>query len=717
MKSSISMEDIKRILQPQSVAIIGASENPTKLGSIILNNLIRGGFKGKIYPVNPNYPTISGMKAYKKVSDINGSVEVVCIVIPAEYVLDAVKDCAKKKVKGLVIISAGFREIGPEGDLLEKQIKIIAYKNKMRILGPNCLGYISRLNNTNVSFAAANPLKGNIAFMSQSGAFCTALLDMSIPKNLGFSHFISLGNKADINELNLMEHFLEDDSVKVISAYLEDIYDGSELVKTYQLSKNPKPFIILKAGQTEASKAAIASHTGSIAGSIQTFKTGITQAGIIEAENTRELFNLMMIFSWSKKLNGKRIAIITNAGGPGIIATDTITQSGLEMAQISENSKSLMRKALPAESSVKNPVDVIGDALADRFKIPLEILATDENVDAIVVLLTPQLITQIEDTAKLIISASQLYQKPIIPIFIGEKYVSPALQRFYDNKIPAFTEITDAIYCLKHLYDFTQYKESKKIKVIEKTWQTLEYESTGKYSKEINRLIKDKVKVLPDTLIVKLAEEVNLQLPRQLLTNKLSDLLTFSDGKYPVVLKVANEIVSHKTEIKGIYLNIDDPNELISAYQNLSSDIEKQFKVKNPNMIIQEQLKGKAEFFIGANRDGNSKIYTKEEKGFGHLLVFGHGGIYTEIYKDFGYVLTPANRIEIEKALKTTKIYQIISGARGQACLNIDKLIRQIEAVQKLTILYPQIISLDINPLMLTEKDAVAVDVKIYLGS
>ncbi len=705
---------MKDFFYPKSIAIIGASENPEKLGSMILNNVLNGGFEGEVYPINRKSKEIAGLKVYKKVSEIPGKVDLACFVIPASQVLNTMRDCVKKKVKGVVIISAGFKETGKEGKILEGKVLAIAKKHKIRLLGPNCLGFINNFNKTNLSFAANKPLKGDIAFFSQSGAFCTAILDMSIPQNLGFSYFVSVGNKADINEIDLFNSFLEDSKVKVISAYLEDLVDGSKLIQNYEQSRSKKPIIILKAGQTDESKQAIESHTGSIAGSIEMFKTAVKQAGIIEAYNTRQLFNYMMMFSWSKPLLGKKVAIVTNAGGPGIIATDAIIRNGFEMSNISEKVQSTLKKFLPPESSVKNPIDVVGDATAERYRYPIELLAQSSEVDAIIVLLTPQLVTQVEETTKLILSAVKLYKKPIIPVFLGKKYIASGLQRFYDNKIPAFTEIDDAVFSLKALKDYHEHVKSYSVEDTKKKWGKLNLKKEGNFSKEIKKFTKSEVQTVPDKLAEEIATEIGFTLPKQIISKNFEEILKFAEKNYPIVLKVGNEVLAHKTDFKGIYLGISDQKELEKSHKKLEKDVYKLLKLDKFTMVAQEQLSPEVEFFIGAQRDGNAEVYDPEIPGFGHLIVFGQGGIYTEIHEDFGYVLVPASKNDIRKSLSKTRIYQILKGARGQKPLNVEKIINQIYLVQKLTLLYPEIVSLDINPLIVTKEDAVAVDIKMF---
>lgn len=702
--------------KPKSIAVVGASQDSKKLGNVILKNILNGRFEGKVFPVNPKSSEILGLKVHKKVSDIKEKVDIVCIVVPSEFVLDVVKDCTKKNIKGIVVISAGFGEVNEEGRLLEHKIKVVAKKHRIRILGPNCLGFINKHENLNLSFAADKPLKGDIAFFSQSGAFCTAMLDMSIPKNLGFSHFISVGNKADINELDLVNYFLKDTKVKVISAYLEDIVDGSLLIQNYEEAKNKKPFIILKAGQTQEAKIAIESHTGAIAGSIDMFKTGIKQAGIIEAHNTRQLFNYMMTFSWSKPMLGDRIAIVTNAGGPGIVTTDSIVRSGLKIAKLSKNIQKKVKKFLPPESSSKNPIDIIGDANALRYQYPIDVLAKSDEVDAIIVLLTPQLVTQVEETAKIILNATQMYEKPVIPIFLGGKQTNAGVQIFFDNYIPVFTEIDDAIDSLKELSQYSVRVQEHCKKQTSNKWKKISTKKRGIHQKEIRSFTKKIPRVLPDEITEKISKEIGFSLPKQIITKKFSKAIEFAKNKYPVVLKVGNEVIVHKTDLKGIYLNIQNEEELKRNYEELSKNISKNLKLKSFTIVLQEQLTPKVEFFIGANRDGDKDVYKPDIPGFGHLIVFGKGGIYTEVFEDFSYVLVPTGKEDIQKNLEKTKVFQILDGARGQKPLNVKKVVEHIKKVEQLTLLYPEIISLDINPLIVTENDVIAVDIKVFVG-
>ncbi len=699
------------LFNPKSVAVVGVSSDPTKLGSVVFTNMISAGYSGKLFPVNPKYTDIFKHKCYAKVSDIPEDVDVVCIVVPPKFVNDVLEDAGKKKVQGAVIITAGFGETGEEGKKLEEQILDTAAKYNIRILGPNCLGSMDTKNKVNLSFAATNAIEGNIAFLSQSGAFCTAMLDMSLDSNLGFSHLVSIGNKSDLNENDFVTEWLADDNVSVIGAYLEDVHSGHDLAKIYNESKTKKPLVIFKPGESEESQLAIASHTGSLAGSIEVFETAMQQSGITVAKDIDSMFNYLQGFAWSKLPKGKRVGLLTNAGGPGIIATDFIIKNNFELNVLSDDIQKQLKENLPENSNIHNPVDVIGDADSERYKSALEIMVQDENLDAIIVILTPQLVTEVEETAKIVINNFKVSDKPIIPVFLGGRYVSYALKRFYDNKVPAYKDISSAIETLAALYNYSAHlKNNEESRRSVKISNLL---GKGKYRSEIQSLVTDSDKALDENLVAKLAEEVGIVIPKQKLTEHSEEAVAFAQDLYPVVIKAPTGAIVHKTDQKALYLNINSNYDLVESYIKLYSLVSLQSK--HPKILVQEQLKADEEIFVGVKRDGSSKVYDSSEGGFGHLIAFGKGGIYTEVYKDIVYSLVPASIDEIFKKLKSTKVYKIIEGARGKDKLAEDKLLDTIESVQKLVLLYPEISSMDINPLMLTKDKAVSVDIKIFI--
>jgi acetyltransferase len=701
------MEVINSFFDAKSVAVVGVSEDPGKLGSIVFNNMLDAGYKGKLYPINPKHEELYWHKCYANVSDIPEHVDLVVIVVPTKFVKDVIDDCGKKAVKAVIIITAGFKEIGGEGAKLEEEIMGIAKRYDMRIIGPNCLGIIVPDKGINASFAASTPKSGNVAFLSQSGAFCTAILDMAVPSNLGFSHFVSFGNKVDIDEIDILNGLMEDVQVDVLGMYLEESKYGQDLMKVVNESKKRKPVIVLKAGQSDEAKQAIVSHTGAVAGSAETFDTAMKQSGIIEAKSLRDLYNLMMGFSWIKSPKGKRIGIVTNAGGPGIVTTDLIVKNGLQMAKISDISGEKLKAVLPATASIHNPIDIIGDALADRYQVAIQTLGEDENVDIIMVVITPQLITQIEETSKIIINAMKVYKKPIIPVLLGDKYITPALSRFMDNKFAAFRDIKDAVDVITQMVKFSEYKNNQDYSLLNSRGKGKHKEVVGKYVGTGN--------ALPDEVAALMAEEVGILLPNQMAVKTLDEAVEFAKDIYPIVIKASNKLIAHKTDFKAIYVNLKDESDLRASFTVLEQTIKEKTGLSEIEILVQEMVIADEQLFIGANRDGEDDVYSNHSKGFGHLMLFGQGGIYTEVYHDFAYAIVPASKAYLEEMLDKTNIVKILNGARGKDALPKDKFIDQIMAVQKLLVLYPEIKSMDINPLLINKDKVVSVDIKIFM--
>jgi acetyltransferase len=708
--------DLTSLFYPKSIAVVGVSSDPRKLSSIFFTNLIDAGYKGELFPVNPKYENLFGYQCYKSVSSIPNEVEQVAILIPSQFVLDVVKDCAEKNVKSIMIISAGFGESGPEGEALEQEVVKVAKEAGIRILGPNIIGVVNTAYKLNSSWMQLFPKEGNISFLSQSGAFCTAILDISLRRNLGFYNFCSVGNKADINELDLINHWYQDDKVKVIGAYLEEIAHGYDLHKFLATTDLIKPIILLKPGKSEEAVKAIASHTGSLAGTSEIIDALVSQTNLVYSESSNELLDDLMSFSWSKQVKGNKVLVITNAGGPGIMATDAIIGNGLKMAALSDATKEELKKILPAAASVNNPIDVLGDASADRYQQASDIVLKDENVDAVMFILTPQYITEIEDTAKTIIRLKRFSSKPLFAVFLGQKYVDIGIERLFDAHVPVFNEIEFTAKAIADLFGFYQALNNRDLETNNRIFS--EFESLinkGLYNQEIEHLasIGENVSV-PDTLAFKMAKESGLDMPAQELCENFEQAKLFAGAYYPVVLKIPNEFLAHKTEEKALKVNIKDETELEAAFKELKDTLDRIGQGGKP-LLIQEMVKAEQEFFIGSNRDGDSTVYSGGKSGFGHLLVYGQGGIYTEIFKDLAHTLVPTSKAILENDLSKTKIDKILQGARGLEPLARDRIVDSLLAVQKLVALYPKIVSLDINPLLITKDRAVAVDIKIYL--
>ena len=695
-------------LNPKSVAIVGASTDPEKIASVILRNVIEGGYNGKIYPINPKYEEIQGRKAYPTILEVEDSIDLVCIAIPYQFVDEIVDQCIKKKVKTVVIISAGFKETGEEGKELEESITQKLKDSGIRLLGPNCLGFINNRAKLNLSFARENPGEGNIAFISQSGAFCTAILDMACEKGLGFSHIISLGNKADIHENELMSQLFADSDVKALALYLEEFKDGKEFVSLSQKAK--KPILLIAPGSSEKAKLAISSHTGALASSYDTTIAAVRKGNIILAENSEELFKLITLININAIPKGNKIAIITNAGGPAIIATDMVEKEGLELTEIGEKTKQNLLKALPRESSIKNPIDILGDAKSDRYELAIKTVLEEKNADSILVILTPQLITEIEGTAQKIVEISKTESKPIYSCFLGGKDIKAGFRILELNNAPYFNDIQEAVHLIKKLSVFEEEKDNKKIV------EANIFKKRGKYIKQIKQLLKNDTSVIvPDELTISIMREFKIDIPNELVTGSIEKAINFAAINFPIAIKATAEEFQHKTDFKAIYLDIRTITEFEEKFEELKNTIEKVTGKQSPDILVQEMIEGNLEFFIGTNREGNADIYEKDGLGFGHLLAIGQGGIYTEVYKDIKHILLPESLENMDSILNETKVSKIIDGYRGKPKLAREKLLDLMMKLQRMLISYPQIVSMDINPVMLTEKRAVVVDVKLYI--
>jgi len=532
---------LKTFFDPQSIAVIGASNHEGKVGNDVMLNL--GNFPGAVYPINPKDDQVAGKKAYPSITKTPTVPDLAIIVIPAEGVLTAVEECGIKGCKSIVIISSGFKEIGGDGIEREKKLVALGEKYKLEILGPNCLGYIATKQKVNASFAEAFPKLGNVAFFSQSGALGTAVLDTAEAQKLGLSYFLSLGNKCDIDELDLLKYLGRDKQTKVILSYLESITNGGEFLKQAREVSLKKPVIVLKSGKTAAGSQAVSSHTGSLAGAAEVYSAAFKQAGVIEAEDAMDFFDLAEGFAYQNYPAGNRVAILTNAGGPGILLTDWLPNFGLQLAQLSEVTKTKLKKVLPLAANTHNPVDVLGDALADRYQAAFKILIQDKNIDSIVVALTPQRMTQIKETADAIGKLKDLTDKTVVLCFMGELETIKNYQSFADNKLPQFNYPIEAITVLSKLYRYGKWRQEKSV---------------------VAKPVKPAAKSLRLP-----AGFVEMNVARQILLKEKFPLHRAEFAKdataavnvakaigYPVALQVVSKEVVHKSDVGGVKIGM-----------------------------------------------------------------------------------------------------------------------------------------------------------------
>jgi acetyl coenzyme A synthetase (ADP forming)-like protein len=704
------MPNLDVLLYPKSIAVIGASRSRTKLGRFILDNIIKGGFKGKVYPVNPKAQKIGSLSCFPSVTAIQASVDLGVIVVPVPVVLPIVKECCEKKVKSLIIITAGFSETGEAGFRLELQIKKMCEENGVTLLGPNCLGIISSHFNLNATFAKNKVLKGNIAFLSQSGALGTAALDWAFENNIGFSHFISIGNKTLISENDLIDYLLKDKKVEGIALYLEDFADGKGFMRITM--KAQKPIVVFKPGRSAEAQKALGSHTGSLAQDDAVISAALKQSNVMRVETTEELFNVMKLISFKDKIKGKRCAIITNAGGPGVITTDFIKANNLELAKLSESTMKKLKSFLPEAANYKNPVDVLGDAGVDRYEFALKTVSQDKNVDAILVLLTPQVMTEIEKTALCITKMTQESDKVILSVFLGGVEVKKGLKILIKNKLPNYNYSYDAIKALSYLSGYNDAKNTPRT-------QLRLIGAINEYKEKVKKILESSDGVVDVSLAEKILKVYGIPILPSFFPVDMADARRHAEKlTYPIVLKLIHPELLHKSDVKAVKLDIQNQSDLTVAYTELSSLADK-LGLEKYKIQMQHFMKGALELIIGVKR--NEDQYTVldgekilRKKGFGHSIIFGMGGIYAEIYKDFSLRLAPLYMEDIDELFSETKVSRILSGARGKK-YNIEKVKSVLASLSHLVADFPRIAELDINPVFAKGPDIWAADVKMII--
>jgi acetyltransferase len=688
---------------PGSVAVIGASTNPTKLGYAVLENIIKSGFQGQIYPVNPGADEILGHKTYASVLDVPGPVDLIVVLVPTKFVPGVMTEAGKKGVKGAIIITAGFRETGPDGIKREQELLAIARQYGIRIIGPNCLGLIDTYAPINASFAEGMPDQGSIAFLSQSGALCTAILDYALAEQIGFSHFVSVGNKADVDEETLYSAWAEDDKTNVIIAYIEGIKDGPKFMQVARNTARKKPVIAVKSGRTASGSKAVSSHTGSLAGSDAAYDAAFFQSGVLRADTVQQLFDYATAFAYQPIIKGNRIAIVTNAGGPGVMATDALEAQNLVLAELKPETEEALAKVLPAAASTHNPVDVLGDARADRYKAALDIVLQDPGVDGLLVILTPQTSTDIAETAQVLYEISNVSHKPITSCWMGKKEASKGIEILARGKVPNYPFPERAISALGAMYRYAQWRQQPEMK--------LESFDADKQvvSDLFARVRQDGRTTIGDSEAQDILKAYGITTPLSSVAATPEEAVAYcAEIGYPVVMKIASPDILHKSDVGGIIVNVKTPDEVRKAFATL---IERAKAAKPEAEIwgaqIQEMVTNAREIIIGMNRDPQ----------FGPLVMFGLGGIYVEVLKDVTFRVAPMSRQQATEMVEAIRSYKLLTGVRGQAPADLDAVVDAILRVSQLVSDFPEIAELDINPLLVRDqgKGAVAVDMRLIL--
>jgi acetyltransferase len=702
------INNINRIFHPQSIAVLGANKVKGTVPADILINILKAEFKGVVYPVNPKENHISSIKTYKYVIDIADSVDLAVIVYPSSVMHMALEQCGQKGIKAAIIISAGFKEVGGQGIEREEQVKEIAKKYGISFIGPNCLGVINTDPSVRLdaSFARKMPEEGNIAFISQSGALCTAVLDYAQAKHIGFSKFVSIGNKADISEIDLLYYLKDDPKTKVILLYLEEIGDGPSLMNAARtvIEQTGKPILALKSGRTSAGASAAASHTGSLAGSDEICDAAFKQSGIIRCDDIEEMFNKAIAFTYQPLPKSNRISIVTNAGGPGVLTTDAAIKCGLELPKFNTETTNILKKSLPKTANINNPVDVIGDARADRYSVAVSSILKDPNVDGVFVILTPQSMTEIESIATEISHLASQFDKPIYTSFMGEADVAAGIDILQRNKIPHYI-LPESM----PISFATTYKFKKMLEDIRDPGETFNDVNKAAAHSILNKAINEGKKYLPEEEAAKVLEAYNFPILKSGLAKSEKEAVEISEVLgYPVVMKIMSDHIVHKFDVGGVMLDIKSKDEAAESYKKIIKSVNKNIPDANiKGVFVRKMIPPGEEVILGLKRDIT----------FGPVIMFGLGGIFVEIYKDVSFRIAPLDKKSVDNLITETKASAILSGARGRTPRDINSIKQCIMRLSQLAVDCPQIRELDINPLIVLEdgKGSFVADTKIML--
>lgn len=675
---------MRSFFYPNSVALVGASAKKGSIGNVILNNLKN--FNGKIYAINPNYAEIEGVKCFDSIKSLPEIVDLAVIATPAKTVPGIVEECGEKGIKNVIVISAGFRETGTEGALLEEKVAEIARRHGIRLLGPNCLGIINPEINLNATFSEMMPRRGKIAFLSQSGAFILAVILWAQKAKFGFSKIVSMGNKAVLTEVELLRFFATDEKTDAIMLYVEGIRNGREFMEIARKVAREKPIVVMKAGKTESGAKAASSHTGSLAGSYEIYQTAFEQCGVIVAETVEELFDFSFALSRFRKAG--RVAIVTNSGGPGVMASDAVEIYGLELASFKKETIDRLYRILPPSANFYNPVDILGDADTERFIKALDAVEEDENVGSIVAILAPTAQIDYRNAVDRVLTC----KKPVFCCFMGLDEFNE--ERLIENRIPNFFDPSRAVRAISAVekYSKFEFRDSTIAK----------FEVDKKGADKFFENVRGKFVGVEG---MKLLECYGIRVAPFGIAQNAEEALEIADKiGYPVVLKVVSPDIVHKSDIGALKLNVTR-EKLKTEFFEMLSRVERLLpNARIEGVMVQKMVSGGREVIIGMKKDPH----------FGNVLMFGLGGIYVEVFKDVSFKIAPMSREDAYDMIKKVKSYPLLRGVRGEKGVDIDAIAETILRFSQLSMDYP-ILEMEINPLKVFENGCVAIDFRMLL--
>lgn len=711
MKNSEVIDKLNSIFYPRSIAVVGASRQLGSVGQSLLANIIDSRYQGIVYPVNPKAKGILGIKCYPNIIEIPDVVDMAVIIVPPQYVPEVLEECGKKGIKGAIVITAGFKEIGGKGIELEDKVKKIIEKHDMALFGPNCLGVINTDSESsmNATFGTKMSKEGNIAFLSQSGALCVAVLDYAIEANIGFSKFISMGNKAGLTENELLLYLKNDPKTDVILMYLEDLADGREFMRIAReitnSPTNPKPVIALKAGRTRLGARAASSHTGSLAGSDRVYDAIFSQCGVLRGNTLEEIFDLVKAFSSQPLPEGNNVAIVTNSGGPGILATDTCIRFGMNIASFSPSTVNRLKKILPPTASLNNPIDLIADAQHEEYEATLREILKDKAVHSSIIILTPTAFTNVDKISEAIVKVAKEFKKPVLCCLLGVYDVSSGIEILEENGIPDYRFPESAARALSEMANFTKWLRRPQTKI--KKFKV----NKSKAKKIIDSVKKEGRPFLLEQEAYEILKAYNFPVVKSIMAENEAQATEAAEKiGFPVVLKVASPDVLHKFDFGGVKLNLKNKTEVRKAFQKILKNVlAKKPDAKIKGMIVEEMASDGKEIILGMNRDPQ----------FGPILMFGMGGIYVEALEDVTFRLAPIRELTATMMITRTKTHKILEGFRGEKAYDIEAITDCLKRLSQLVTDFEDIKELDINPLIVYEKGkgCAIVDARIILTS
>ena len=688
--------NLEGLLFPGSVAVIGASGTPGKVGHALFAN-VAASFAGPVYAVNPKYTELLGRPCVASVEGLPEPVDLAVVVVPAEHVAGVLKSCGERGIKNVVVISAGFKEAGEEGARRERELVEIAQRYGLNVLGPNVLGLISTRVGLNATFAPRGALPGEIAFMSQSGAFCTSVLDWAWHEGLGFSHFLSLGNKAVLTEVDFLSAFARDPQTRVIVAYLEGVSDGEAFIRTAREVTEEKPVVVLKAGRAEAGARAVSSHTGTMAGADRAYEAAFRKAGIIRAQNVEELFDYAYALAKQPLPKGRRVGIVTNAGGAGVMATDAVEWERLEVARFTEGTARRLAECMPKAANIYNPVDILGDARADRYRQAVDIVAGDPNVDMVVALSAPVAILTFAELAEILAQARRRFKKPFVCSFMAGQLGEEAEELLRKAGIPSFFDPARAVRTLRVLCDYLEIQRRPKEEP-----RPLAVDRERAEAIVRRAIATDRPRLGLEAMDILSAYGIPTARGGLARTPEEAAQLAQRLGE-KVVLKVVSSEISHKSDVGGVLVGVESERVEEAAAMMLRQIRRKFLSARLEGIFVQELLPPGREVIVGMVRDPT----------FGPLVMFGLGGIHVEVLRDVAFSVAPLSPGEAEDLVHRIRGFPILKGVRGEPGVDVLRLVEVVERLGRLAADFKEIVELDINPLLCYPDKVVAVDLRL----